>query len=399
MLVLAVVTSLALAGAPMASPSSALAAAAAPSPLTADDWTSFRNRAPSGGFNSAESVLSPATVAGLRLLSRTPTAHAFQNRDQVGATGHGLFYRAAPRGITALDQATGATVWVAPLGSNAIALGGGAVYTVDQQGPWLLAYQATTGALLWQARLPGAATTSPTVVGSRVVVSVVQRFGRRLGEVVSVSAATGAIVRRTQVDTPGAISHVAVRDGVAVVTGAEGRVVALDLASGTRLWSRRLTADIQFYAHSPVIREGRVFVTHGQGFLQALDLRTGRRLWSHRLPSPVFTAPAAAGGLVYVAAGDAGVPDLFAYDAETGALRWSRSAGTSASSPTVANGVLYVGTFHGGTALKAFDAATGSPLGVWPTPFPLSEPMVSGGKVYVYDVDDGVSVFGLAPGG
>lgn len=404
---LVVAASLALTTPVLASPSSAAsgAATAALAPLTPADWVSVRNRAPSGGFNPAETALSPATVGGLRLLSRTPVAQARVDRDAVGATGHGLFFRAAsPSGIAAVDQVTGATVWSAPQGSGAIALLGDSVYTVDAFSPVLLAYHAGTGALRWQVPLPGEAPSSPTVVGSRIVLSVVEGFGRRLGKVVSVSAATGRVLRRTTLDAPGGVSHVAVRNGTAVVTGFSGRVFGLDIGTGRQLWAQRLAGDGSAFTISPVIRAGRVFVTHGRGVVRALDLASGRQLWSHDLGCCILTSAAEADGLLYVAAqGDkAGDQDLFAYDSGTGALRWSRASGASNSSPTVANGVLYVGTLFGGSALKAYDAATGTRLGAWSMPSPQSEPMVSAGKVYVYGERDGsfsVSTWGLAPSG
>lgn len=80
--------------------------------LAPGDWGQYRNGAPSGGFNQAETTLSPATAKRLQV-RRTMAATTFFG-GQAGATGHGLLYTSGPDGgIAAYDETTGASRWSA----------------------------------------------------------------------------------------------------------------------------------------------------------------------------------------------------------------------------------------------------------------------------------------------
>ena len=65
-------------------------------------------------------------------------------------------------------------------------------------------------------------------------------------------------------------------------------------------------------------------------------------LWSYTTGSGVTSSPAVANGVVYVGSYD---DKVYALNASTGALLWSYTTGYEVfSSPAVANGVLYVGS-------------------------------------------------------
>lgn len=112
----------------------------------------------------------------------------------------------------------------------------------------------------------------------------------------------------------------------------------------------------ELYA-SPVVAGETVFVGTKSGFLAAIETTTGRERWRFDLGGYIARstpAVAEADGVVFVAAGYA----LFAIDATTGAERWqvpTRFVGSS--SPTVAGGLVYLGTQEG--HLYALDAVTG----------------------------------------
>ena len=76
---------------------------------------------------------------------------------------------------------------------------------------------------------------------------------------------------------------------------------------------------------------------------------------------------------------------------------WSAiTGGAIASSPAVANGVVYVGSDDHN--LYAFDAATGAPLRVLLTGGPVtSSPAVANGVVYVGSEDGYLYAFSLPP--
>lgn len=93
-----------------------------------------------------------------------------------------------------------------------------------------------------------------------------------------------------------------------------------------------------------------------------------------------FSSPVVANGVVYVGSYD---HKLYAFDAATGQQKWATSTGNFIeSSPVVANGMVYVGSRD--MELHAFDAATGQPKWVAQTgAYVSSSPVVVNGVVYV----------------
>ena len=77
-------------------------------------------------------------------------------------------------------------------------------------------------------------------------------------------------------------------------------------------------------------------------YIYAIGATNGTRLWRYSTDGGVVTSPAVANGIVYYGSFD---NYLYARDARTGAFRWSSPTGGGIySSPAVANGVVYVGS-------------------------------------------------------
>jgi outer membrane protein assembly factor BamB len=123
------------------------------------------------------------------------------------------------------------------------------------------------------------------------------------------------------------------------------------------VWS---TSGAEQYGLYVAAADGRAYVTTMDATnptLRALDDATGTQLWS----TPVSVGdlqPAVAGGRVFIAT----TSTLYAFDAATGEALWNvyvsnHAASIPTSSPTVANGVVYLGSDDG--RLYGFDAATG----------------------------------------
>jgi outer membrane protein assembly factor BamB len=97
-----------------------------------------------------------------------------------------------------------------------------------------------------------------------------------------------------------------------------------------------------------------------------------------------------ANGIVYV-----GADKLYAFDGATGSVLWSATNGSStASSPAIANGVVYIGSNDNN--VYAFDAATGALLWSATTGNDVnSSPTISDGKVFVGSADLKLHAFAL----
>jgi outer membrane protein assembly factor BamB len=163
-------------------------------------------------------------------------------------------------------------------------------------------------------------------------------------------------------------------------------VYALDAATGARRWTAITGVSV---SDSPTVADGMVYAIGGDLKVYALDAGTGATVWTAVFgpqPSgggPVFcgpnpsapSAPAVAGGVVYVAGWCDGT--VHAFDATSGATVWTLSGRFGISAPALANGTLYVVSEAG---LQALDAATGAT--VWTVSTPATDPVLANGVLY-----------------
>jgi eukaryotic-like serine/threonine-protein kinase len=172
------------------------------------------------------------------------------------------------------------------------------------------------------------------------------------------------------------ISSPAIEAGTAYVGSTDGKLYAVDLASGEAKWKFATEARV---VSSPAVAQGVVFFLSYDGNFYAVNAADGKLKWKfktggeHRytarhihgslpaaelMPDPFdfyLSSPAVAGNTVYFGSGDANV---YALEAGTGNVKWKFQAGDVVhASPAVANGVVYVGSWD--TYFYAIDAATG----------------------------------------
>jgi outer membrane protein assembly factor BamB len=163
----------------------------------------------------------------------------------------------------------------------------------------------------------------------------------------------------------------------------------------TNLWTRAMPG---YVVSSPAVVNGIVYVSVGpvglnSAYLYAVDAATGQALWRRKLALAGFASdPTVANGVVYV--GSLGDHRLHAYDAATGAARWTFEAVGAVSDPVVVGKVLYVGVNSG--LVDAIDARNGHEL--WETsPFVGAIQSVSlavaGDLVYVGSDDHNLYAF------
>ena len=108
--------------------------------------------------------------------------------------------------------------------------------------------------------------------------------------------------------------QVQIKDKTLVVAGAGGNVVALDSATGARLWQANVGAAIS----AGVGHDGR-FASVVTRDNQLVVLEAGRELWRTHLAAQVFSAPLVAGQRVFVLGADR---SLAAFDAQSGHRLW-----------------------------------------------------------------------------
>jgi outer membrane protein assembly factor BamB len=186
----------------------------------------------------------------------------------------------------------------------------------------------------WRVRLkPRRAVPTPAVAGGAVL------FGGGFGshEIYAVDAATGQgrWQHRTTDDGPTAA---AVLDDVALFNTESCTLLAVDSATGTRLWEKWLGDPL---LGQPAAGGGQVLMAYprfGSHWLAAFDLRTGTQRWEVRVGHDVITAPVISNGKAYVSTYDGSVTCI---DAFSGTIHWTRPMNAT-SAPWIAGDYVHV---------------------------------------------------------
>jgi len=168
--------------------------------------------------------------------------------------------------------------------------------------------------------------------------------------------------------------------------------------AGTIRWT--IQTDGAIYS-SPAVEEGTVYFGSDDHWLYAAEIVSGELKWKFETQGLVRSRPAIANGLVFFASDDG---NLYAAEAGSGVERWRLNIGNDSfarvlpverawdylqSSPTIADGVVYIGSADG--SLYAVDAQTGKENWRFTTGARLrSSPAVAEGIVYIGSWDGNI---------
>ena len=122
------------------------------------------------------------------------------------------------------------------------------------------------------------------------------------GEVLWVHRSAGPSFLRQNATpaTPAAV------DGIVYMGFPDGRVTALDAATGTVIWSRALPGEPDFGGvhSSPAVSGDTVYVGSNNGFFYALDRASGAVRWEREIGAWVGAGPAISGNAIVFGAWD-----------------------------------------------------------------------------------------------
>jgi outer membrane protein assembly factor BamB len=276
----------------------------------------------------------------------------------LAAAGGRLYVASAYGFVTALDAASGETIWSqrfdAPMTGAPLVQGDRLFISGADSMVW--AIDISNGRVDWsfagtRSNTAMARGPAPAQAGDLVL------FPTMAGELMAAERATGRIAWTTAIAgrrTGAAYAEISAITGDPVVDGRRvlvgnqsGRVMALDTASGARLWSAREAA------YGPVWPVGgSVFLISDENRLVRLDGATGDTIWARDLPLNVTDrprrvlrihaqhGPVLAGGLLWVASSDG---PLTGFDPASGETRVTLDVPRgAASAPVVAGRTMYV---------------------------------------------------------
>lgn len=282
----------------------------------------------------------------------------------------------------------------ADVSGGGLAYAGGRLYVTTGFGE-LTALDAGTGREIWTQDLDAPGGGAPTVVGD--LVYLVARDSRAW----AIDAATGRI-RWTLNGIPSlenfsAGAGVAVANDLAVLPFPSGELVGAFPKGGSQRWSTivagkrpgRAASTLSDIAGDPVIAGNRVYAGNVSGRVVALETATGSRLWTAQEGAlgPLWLAGEALffvndlGQLVRLDAANGEIVWRVQIAAE-GAARRQRRGTTAHYGPVLAGGRLIVTSSDG--VLRQFDPVSGGLVGTVELPGgATTNPAVAGGVLYV----------------
>jgi outer membrane protein assembly factor BamB len=372
-------------------------------------WPQYGFNAGHTIFNPFERILDPSNVGSLSLQWEYVTGNGTGIAPLSGAAlADGVLYVGSYAETTfrALDAETGAIRW-SYTGLNFFsdpAVGSGHVYTASLDGN-LYAFPtncAGTCMPTWAVPVGTLGTNSPPTLSNGGIY-----IGGYDGRVYAFDATTGAERWSAQVNPPNVTDPLnfapAVSNNQVFVSGDRGVYAfpASCTARCTPLWIART----QFSpAAAPTVTDGFVLVADYQGTVYAFDSATGNLKWRGTVAA-IPHAIAAANGVAYMSSGN---EELVAFavagcgQTVCNPLWTSAPAGISLFTPTVANGVVYVGALD-------FIYTRGDILAYPTTCIDGCQPLatlvlgganetpiaVTGGRVYATTVNGSIDSFGL----
>ena len=294
--------------------------------------------------------------------------------------GGGRVFVYSPDGlVTALSLSSGGSAWktsLKPEKERDIAAGGGVaydngvVYAATGYGS-LTALNATNGAQSWTLELDSPARSAPAAGAGKVFVVTHDNT------VVAVNQSDGTEVWRFDglPEMAGLLSasNPAISGNLVVVPYRSGEVVAFNIESGEPVWNDAVARASRTWAisglndvsASPVIADGVVYATGVGGRLIAVKLQTGERVWEADVGST--HTPVVSGNGVFLVSVDSRV---IGFDRQTGEVAWSRQLplGKKKKSkhiwagPTLAGNALWFVSTNG--QLASVDPRNGSILSI-----------------------------------
>lgn len=152
------------------------------------------------------------------------------------------------------------------------------------------------------------------------------------------------------------------RDGTVFIGANDGKLYALDGASGAKRWEYLVSGTLE---SSPVVApDGTIYIGSSTGLLHAV-LPDGTRLWTHDVTEQIVATPAVrADGTIIFGAGDAAVHAV----RRDGTALWKFAAADWVdSSPVVApDGTIYVGSFDKKLYALNGSGSAASAFSEWP---------------------------------
>jgi eukaryotic-like serine/threonine-protein kinase len=316
-----------------------------------------------------------------------------------------VYFGSQDKNIYAVGAFSGELIWkfaTQNIIESSLAVANGKIYTGGDDG-YIYCLDAYTGTLYWKTFVNGdlpytygsfVLKSSPAVWGGRVYVGSIN------GYMYAIDAVSGHIDWGFQTGGP-IHSSPAVTDGAVYFTSEEpntGALYKLDAISGAQLWKKDLPYEYQFTGGnqmlgSPSVADGTVFTSASLRAYYAFDTNSGELKWSFTEPNAmefIASCPLHVDGQLFII----NKFSIASLDAGTGKENWSFFTGDELyTSLSYADGKIYMMTSqrhifildarNNGTKLASVEMPSAS----W------SSPSIANGRLYIGNHDWNIYCF------
>ena len=268
--------------------------------------------------------------------------------------------------VQAFDAQSGKRIWKADtklMVSSGPGVGEGLVLLGTRDGE-VIALNAEDGRKIWAAQVTGEVLAVPRAASG--VVGVQTASGDLIGLDVQDGKRRWIYDRSVPTLTLRGTGSPVISNGLIVGGFASGKLSAIDIKNGRMVWEvsvamprgrSELERMVDIDA-SPIIQDGVVYAVSYQGKIAALDLATGEILWSRDMSSSAGLGVDY--GRIYVTDEQS---DVLALDLRNSATQWKQEAlhGRALTAPVPFQDIIAVGDFEG--YLHLLEPADGSLVG------------------------------------
>jgi len=382
-----------------------------PGPLTNTNWPTSGGRLDHGGGNYT-------LPAELRQMWEESVGEGLSAEQPLMATpvaGFGMIYTMdSDARVTATSMESGKRVWKSDMAAEnergkatggGVSLSGDTLFAATGYGE-VVALKAKDGTELWRHKLNQPLRSSPTAADGRVYVVTIDN------QLQALSAETGEPIWTHQGFSEAAgllgAASPAVGHGLVIAAYSSGEIFALRADNGRALWSDNLApiqrtsglSTIAAIRGLPVLAaDGNIVLAiSNAGRMVAIDVRSGQRIWEQKIGGS--NTPWVAGENIFVLSGQAQLVSLSLRD---GRIRWvqqltqfmdakDREDAVVWSGPILAGSQLWLTNNRG--RLMAFNPENGKELTMLKLDHSTTRPpIVVDGSLYVLDDDANLSAW------
>jgi outer membrane protein assembly factor BamB len=210
---------------------------------------------------------------------------------------------------------------------------------------YMYALNANNGGILWRTKTEGPIESSPAVANGAVYFTSQEPTA---GALYKLDANTGAVIWKQQL--PYEISFAggtemlgspSVAAGMVFASSNWGTYYAINAITGNITWKFTDLTATEFIVSSPIYVNGELFIIDKFN-IACLNATNGHTIWSTYTGDELYVSPSYADSKIYVTTSQR---DIFILDTTNNGTKIATTTTPSSSwsSPTIANGRLYVG--------------------------------------------------------